>query len=464
MTKEQHAVQFLSDLIKGSMFENKSYIAGGFVRDEILSLYPKDIDIVVELPNGGIEFANFIAEKMGNYKEGSNPVIYPTFGTAKVVLKGKYKGIDISGIEVESVMTRSEEYIRGSRKPIVKEGTLQDDVLRRDFTVNSLLKNLSTMEVLDLTGHGWDDIEAGIIRTTSNPEIIFIDDPLRMLRAFRFSAKYNWVIEDKTFEYIQEFAKEIENISKERVQEELVKTLLTKNPKQAFVQIYQSGLLKYVLPELHECVGVTQNEYHDEDVFNHILTVVEKTSENKITRLGALFHDIGKPKTKTVNDGKVHFYGHELVGGTIAENAMKRLKFSNEDIDAVKSLVNNHMRLKQTGSYGELASDKMLRKFKRELGNLLNPMLNIMDSDNNSHSEKSDLENQIDHIQRRLEVFDAPQELTKLPIDGNDLILHLNIKPSPLFKEILAKVQDAVDENPNLTKIQALQIARGCLK
>ena len=252
--KEKALEDFIKKIIQGTEWQGKVFIAGGYVRDEFMGKDPKDLDLLVNAPNGGIEFAKWITKKVGAFRGndttippepqqppeqhhgyhggampgeredaedidtaeyqswkikhdawekevasieqksgGSNPVIFPRFGTAKFNLRGVvHNGIDLSDMDIEAVMPRKEQYTPGSRKPKVSGGELKDDVERRDFTVNSLLKDLSSGEILDLTGLGKADIQAGIVRTPLNPDKIFTDDPLRMLRAIRFAVKYQW--------------------------------------------------------------------------------------------------------------------------------------------------------------------------------------------------------------------------------------------------------------------------------
>jgi poly(A) polymerase len=403
---EKAAEDFLSKMVRKGPFKGKVYIAGGYVRDELLKNDPKDIDLVVELPEGGIKFAEWITKQMKNYKKGSNPVIYPTFGTAKFNLAGVHKGVDISGVEIESVMTRQEQYKDGSRKPKTSAGTLKQDVERRDFTVNSLLKDLTTGEVVDLTGQGKADIAKGVVRTPLNPDIIFSEDPLRMLRAIRFTVKYGWDLPMFMIKSIKKNAHKINSISKERIRDEFDKMMTTKRPKQAVRLFKATGLLKFVFPELQSAVGVKQNKYHTDDVFKHSLAVLQGVPADLPTRIAALFHDIGKPTVKKVIDNEVHFYNHENVGAEMAAAIMKRLKYPNDVINVVTKLVKNHMRLKQSGDKGETASDKSLRKLKRDMGDHLEKMLDIMDSDNNSHSKQSTIAKQIPGIRGRLSTLD----------------------------------------------------------
>lgn len=302
--KENLTIELLRSLIKGTKFgqPKTTMIAGGFVRDEILGKPSKDIDIVVALPNGGVELSQFIAKKLGIYKEGTNPVTYPKFGTAMLHLdKVTYKGIRLDGIEVEFVMTRKEQYHDDSRKPDVSYGTLAQDVERRDFTVNSLLKDLTNGEILDLTGMGYNDIKNGIVRTPLNPDIIFTEDPLRMLRCIRFCVKYNWNLPMFMIRALKKNAHQLEKISAERIQSELNKILISDKPTTGIRLLQITGLTKYIMPELDELVGLKQNRYHKDTVDKHVFNVIKNVPPDLITRISALMHDIGKARTKTTD-------------------------------------------------------------------------------------------------------------------------------------------------------------------
>lgn len=458
-SKEKLIIEFIKETTKGTKWEGKVYLAGGIVRDEIMGKESKDIDIMVDSKNGGIEFAEWITKQVGNYKENSNPVIYPRFGTAKFNLhKVSFKGTDLSGIDIESVMPRAETYTKGSRKPDVEFADLKGDAERRDLTVNALFKNISTGKIIDPTGKGIDDIQKGIIRTPTNPDQTFEDDPLRMLRLIRFYSKYGWKIPYDIIKSIKKNAHKLENISSERIQEELNKMLITNSPEKAIKLLKVVDLLKYVIPEMNKAVGMKQNVHHTKDVFGHTLDVLKKTKPKLVQRLIALMHDIGKTVTQSVTPTGIHFYGHEDEGEKIVKTVMNRLKYPNELIDAVALGVKNHMRLKQGGDTTVNLSDKALRKFKIEMGEQLEDILDVIHSDNISHSDESSMPNQIDNVRKRLEALDIKVEKPNLPINGIDLINEFGLTPSPLFKKILGDITDAWYENPNLTKNEAKKI------
>jgi len=276
--KENLVLEFIKNQIQNSKFEHNVYLAGGGVRDDLLGKDIKDIDLVVaNVPDGGIEFANFITKKLGVYKENANPIIIPKFGTAKFNLRGvTYKGQDLSDIDIECVMTRKEQYHTGSRNPDVEFGSLKDDVERRDFTVNSLLKDLSNNEIIDLTGKGRVDIQKGIIRTTLDPDIIFKEDALRMLRAIRFTVKYNWTLPLFMIRAIKNNAPLLETISKERIQDEFNKILLTDNVEYGIKLLITTKLMDFIIPNFIFSLEIVQNKFHNETVGNHLISVCKK--------------------------------------------------------------------------------------------------------------------------------------------------------------------------------------------
>lgn len=449
-SSEEKALTTLTNLVKGTEFEGKTFLAGGAVRDEIMGKPVKDIDIVVSMPDGGVKFAEWATKKLGL----NPPVVFPKFGTAKFA---------VDGIDIEVVMTRGEKYEKGSRKPEVVYADLTDDAYRRDLTVNSLFKDIVTGEIKDLTGKGISDIKAGIVRTPRDPDQTFKDDPLRMLRAVRFAVKYNWKMPKSMVVALTKNADALQSISQERIRDELNKMLMTDRPDVALRMLTKTGLNKHVIPELDACIGVTQNEYHKDDVYDHILEVVKNTQPNLTSRLASLFHDIGKPDTKSTGpDGRVHFYGHENVGADMASKIMERLRYTNDEVGSVKNIVASHMQLKAVGKDGEKASDKQLRKFAARLGKDLAPALYTMHADNISHEESSSQPNQIPNITKKLKdlIQSTGDAKPKLPVSGHDIMSALKIKPGPDIKKYLDAVQDAWYKHPNISKEKALRMVK----
>lgn len=454
--KEDLVIEFIKESIKGTEWENFVFITGGAIRDELMGLPIKDIDLMINKPNGGILFAEWMTKKYGLH----SPITFPTFGTAKFDLNGiTYKGMDLSGIDIECVMARGEKYTTGSRKPEVHFGGLKADIERRDATINSLIKNISTGEILDLTGRGVSDLKAGIMRTPLNPDVTFSDDPLRMLRFCRQSTKYGFDIPLEILRSMKRNAHKLDTISKERIQDELNKMLININPEKALKLLKITGLLNYIIPEFKAAYKMTQNIHHSRDVFGHTLDVVKNTQPVLYQRLLALFHDIGKTTTRSVTPTGVHFYGHEYEGAKIVEDVMRRLKYPVEMIDAVKKGVAAHMRLKHGGDDAVKLTDKTLRKFKIEMGEHLEDILNVIHADNVAHAEASSMPNQINNIKKRLDDLNVTVSKPTLPINGNDLI-QMGIKPGPVFSKILEKVTEKWYENPDITKEAALKLAK----
>ena len=459
--KENAALDFISDLIKKSKFRGKVFLAGGAVRDELLGMDIKDLDLVVEMSGGGIKFAEWITKKLGIYKKNKNPVVYPKFGTASFNLRGIfYRGYDLSDITIEVVMTRKEQYTRGNRNPDVSAGSLKDDVERRDFTVNSLLKDLSTGEILDLTGMGQSDLKKGIIRTPLNPDVIFSDDPLRMLRAIRFAVKYGWKLPLFMIKSLKRNSHMLKSISTERIMAELTKMMISKYPDKAIRLLQMTELNKYIMPELDQLKGMAQGKQHTKDVMGHTLDVLKNTPPELVTRISALLHDVGKSTTKKVVDNEITFWTHEEVSAKMAEEILRRLKYPNDIIKQVTIAIKNHMRTKGFGKESEVVTDKAIRKLKANLGDHLDTTLVLIHADNISHSDDYNMPLQIPKLRDRLKFLDSEDPSPKLPINGHDIVKYLGIKPGPVIKSLLQAVEDAYFENPKLTKKQAMDIIK----
>jgi poly(A) polymerase len=455
MTQEEKLLGIVKKTIQGTEWENKIYLVGGAVRDQIMGSPVDDLDFVVEGNiSAGLDFATWLCKKWNVYREGSNPVIFPNYGTANM---------HYQDVKLEFVAPRKEKYKEGSRNPIVTDGVLMDDAMRRDLTINSLMRNVSTDKIVDLTGKGLSDIKKGIIRTPSDPKIIFKDDPLRMLRVIRFAVKYDFQFGEGMLENIRKYAKWIETITKERVRDELNKILMTKNPSKGIQLLKDTGLLKYVIEEFNDAIGMVQNQYHTEDVFGHSMSVLANTPGDLKTRLIALFHDIGKVLTKTVTpEGSVHFYGHEEASERMVRQIMTRLKYPNDLIDAVAMGVREHMSLKQGKDDTSQLSDKTLRKFAARVGGNLEHILDVIHADNISHADESAMKNQIGIVRQRLEKLNSQVNTTtgKMPINGDDVKQILNVKESPLIGKILNAVKEAWFENPNMTYDEAAEIVK----
>lgn len=453
---------FLREQIKGTEWEGKVFLVGGFVRDELLGKEPKDADIVIGKYQGGVEFTTWLGRKLGIYKESTNPVIYPTFGTANLRLDGVvWNNIDFTGESVDAVMFRKEQYHDpNSRKPTVQyTDKIEIDASRRDLTFNALYKDVSTGNIIDPTGTGMADLRNGIIRTPIDPTIIYTDDALRMFRAVRFATQLGFKLAPEVIEGIKANLHRLGNTSKERIRDELNKILVSKDPTRGIRLLKDTGLLPYVSQELQQAIGMTQNVHHVHDVFDHTLEVLKSTKPELVQRLMALFHDIGKTVTRSETPTGVHFYGHEDAGAEIVDRVLRDLKYPTDIVNAVKAGVANHMRLKHGGDDAVKLSDKSLRKFKIELGANLESLLDVIHADNIAHADASAMPNQIEKVRQRLKTLDVQVTKPVLPINGNDLQA-MGVPKGPQIGKILAAITDAWFENPNITRDEAIAIAK----
>ena len=467
MTKDKFykIVDYLKDIIKGTEFDNHCFVVGGAVRDIVMKNGIKDVDLVLDIKDGGICFAEWM--ETNGYTKGS-VVTYPTYGTAMFKLK------EFEDIEIECVQTRKEQYKdKNSRNPETEFGTIYEDAMRRDLTMNSLYLNIMTNEIIDPTGMGLKDIKEQTIRVTSDPNIVFFDDALRLLRVCRFACKYDWQIDIETYVGMIKNAYRLETITKERIADELNKILMTNEAVKGISILKSVGLLKYVIPELCETVEMEQNKYHIGTVYEHTMKVLGLVVKRPFwgvshleTRMAALLHDIGKIKVKTVDEnGNVHFYKHELASAELAETILKRLKYSNDFIDKVKFLVKNHMRTKQWGDGCEHMKDKTLRKLQYECGYpKFFELMTLIDADNNSHAEGYCLPHQVYMISRRCnQMVDEGTDMFdyKLPIDGNDVMEIKGIKPGKEVRVCLDYAMKLAYNNPKMDRELMLKHIKG---
>jgi poly(A) polymerase len=419
---------------RGTQYEGRLYLVGGMVRDKFLGLTPEDdIDIVLEGDAG--ELAGFLRE-LGIADHP--PVTYPRFGTAMVMVDGR---------QVELVGARKESYDPTSRKPSTEPGTLADDIRRRDFTINTLLENLHTGEILDLTGLAKRDLREGVIRTPVDPVTTFTDDPLRMLRAIRFATRFGFIIDPRTYEALSGCASRLDIVSAERIREEFVKVLMGEAAVEGLELLRETGLLRHFAPELVAMYGVTQNIYHIHDVWTHTMKALESipVEWGMILRLAALLHDIGKPPTRSVDaSGAVHFYGHQSVGAEMARRVLHRLRFSNSQVAEVAFLISMHLRV---GEYDEQWSDAAVRRLMREAGDHLEDLIRLTEADKSAANPvmpKVDLDAFRAHVARIREALAG--ERMASPLSGREIIELLDTEPGPEIGEIKAYLEHEIIE------------------
>ena len=376
---QEELKQHFSEPIFGKIAETadtlglECYVVGGYVRDIFLQRPSKDIDVVVV--GSGIAMAEALGKHLGR---GAHVSVFKNFGTAQV----KYKGT-----EVEFVGARRESYQRDSRKPIVEDGTLEDDQNRRDFTINALAVCLNKSrygELVDPFG-GLDDLKERTIRTPLDPDITFSDDPLRMMRCIRFATQLNFFIEDETFDALERNRERIKIISRERIADELNKILLSPVPSKGFVDLDRCGLLELIFPEFVALQGVeVKNGRGHKDNFYHTLEVVDniaKVTDNLWLRWATLLHDIGKPRTKRW-DSRIGwtFHNHNFVGEKMIPDIFRKMKLPmNEKMKYVQKMVSLHMR--PIALSDDEVTDSAIRRLLFDAGDDIDDLMKLCEAD-----------------------------------------------------------------------------------
>jgi poly(A) polymerase len=409
-------------------------LVGGSVRDALLDRPHSDVDIATDARPDVVErIVRGWADHV--WLQGAR------FGTV---------GCERNGMQIEITTFRAEVYRPESRKPEVEYADdVETDLSRRDFTINAMAMRLPEPALVDPFG-GAVDLMGKRLRTPLSPEVSFLDDPLRMLRAARFVAQFQLVPDDGLVDAVRQHRGRLEIVSAERLRDELSKLLLLADPSAGLWFLAETGLADEFLPELNLMRLEQDPVHHHKDVLEHTIAVVRNTRPELLVRLAALFHDVGKPKTRSFEGGGVSFHHHEVVGARMTEERLRHLKYPNEVVDDVTKLVYLHLRIH---TYAMGWSDKAVRRYVRDAGHLLDDLNHLQRCDcttRNPNRAKA-LQRRMDELEARIEELRAQEELDSIrpPLDGRQVMEFLGVKPGRIVGEALDFLLEArLDEGP----------------
>lgn len=436
----------LNKIAQIAQSENKNvFVVGGYVRDLILKRERSDIDILVI--GSGIDFAKTVAEKLNI----SNVNYYKNFGTAQ---------FSFDNMNVEFVGARKESYDRNTRKPFVEDGTFEDDISRRDFTINTLVVSLNAIDfgkIID-TYDGLTDIKNQIIKTPLDPFRTFDDDPLRIMRAFRFAAQLNFKVDKNIMKAAYDMRNRLSIVSQERITDEFLKTLSTPKPSIGLKLLFESRVLEIVFPEIAIMSGVDQRKdlayrqagFHHKDVFLHTLQVVDNICEETDDvwlRFAALVHDIAKPPTKKFVEGiGWTFHGHENLGAKMMKKIFHRMKLPLNKLEYVQKLITLHLR--PIALAKEEVTDSAIRRLVVQAGDDLEDLITLCRADITSKNPYK-VEEYLGNYERVMQKVRDVKERDQLrafqsPVRGDEIMQICNLKPSKKVGEIKTAIEEAI--------------------
>ena len=435
------------------------YVIGGYVRDLFLERPSNDIDVVViptpsKSPKGesghygepvGCFMAAAVQKKLG---KKAHLAVFKNFGTAQ---------LKWNGMEIEFVGARKESYSHDSRKPVVEDGTIEDDQNRRDFTINAMALCLNGNRFGELVDpfDGLYDLEDGIIATPLDPDITFSDDPLRMMRCIRFATQLNFYIEDETFEALERNKERIKIISGERIAEELNKIIMSPTPSKGFIDLERCGLLEIIFPELYALEGVeTRNGRAHKDNFYHTLEVLDNVAKQTDPesslwlRWAALLHDIGKPKSKKWDNVQGWtFHNHNYIGEKMVPQIFRRMKLPmNEKMKYVEKLVGLHMR--PIAIADDEVTDSAVRRLLFEAGDDIDDLMLLCNADITSKNEerKRQFRQNFALVKKKLVDIEEKDRIRnmKFAVDGEEIMQMFNLQPSPEVGVLKNAMKEAI--------------------
>ncbi|MGB4415216.1 MAG: HD domain-containing protein [Paludibacter sp.] len=439
---QEHLHDKIFHIISGAADElgKECYVIGGYVRDIFLKRESKDIDVVVV--GSGIELAELVARKLG---KKASLTVFKNFGTAQVKL---------NDLEVEFVGARRESYQRDSRKPVVEDGTLEDDQNRRDFTINALALCLNKARFGELVDpfNGMTDLQNFVLRTPLNPDITFSDDPLRMMRGIRFSAQLGFFLESNTFDAIIRNKERIEIISKERIADELNKIMMSRKPSVGFILLEKTGLLELIFPEVLALKGAeTKDGIGHKDNFYHTLAVLDELcqhTDNLWLRWAALLHDIGKPRTKRF-DPRLGwtFHNHNFVGEKMIPEIFRKMKLpTNEKMKYVQKMVSLHMRPIVLSE--DEVTDSAVRRLLFDAGDDIDDLMMLCEADITSKNPEKvkRFRANFQLVRQKLKEIEEKDRVRNFqpPISGQEIMDTFNLPACATVGDIKMRIKEAI--------------------
>ena len=446
-------IKKINDTIKLTRFNGKVYLVGGVVRDSLLNLPIKDIDVVVEgIDGGGMMVASMLAAREKCFVMGKNPVTYPAYNTTKVCITTDN---DLKNIDIEFADTRKCAFVLNKDC----SGTLEEDSKRRDLSINALYYNITSEKLHDFNC-AINDFTEKTLRCP-NPYIMLNEDPIKILRIIRFSAEFGWDIDKNTWLAMILNAKFLKEVAQEKISLEISRILTSPNPSFGMRKMLYCGVLKRVMPDIYDLTKGYESRNPMVTAFDHTMNVLDTVQPLIENRLAALFHDIGSVVTDNYNRS----VSKDMFSAEVAISDLKEMKFSKDIIEAVEKAIRYH-RVFANYADGVTPPDEKIRKFINLVGDHIGTTVDLMNA-NNLHCTYGKKKRQALDILNRMEELDEIEENknVKLPIDGNELIKELDLKRGgPLVGKLLNAIKDAYFENPKITKEECLELAKEKIK